>query len=104
MLKNDSNDLRTNNLLNDNSDNLSLMNNNLLINVHNHPLKLKPLSRKFCSLCLKQKSFQNGNKCENCPLIVCDEYSRLINSIRNNSYYKHEHPLTLLHKKSWKCN
>ena len=104
LLKYDSNDFGSNNLLNNNSDNLGLMNNSLPINVHNHPLKLKPLSRELCSLCLNQKSSQNGNKCENCPLIVCDECCGLINSIRNNSYYKHEHPLTLFHKQSSKCN
>ena len=98
LLKADSSDTDSFKLLKDDSEDFIA----LPTNIHNHPLKICPLSQECCSLCLTKKVCLNGNKCDNCPLIICEDCTRLINN--NNVNQKHEHSLTILYKQLPLCN
>ena len=101
MLKSDSSDIDSFKLLKDDSEDF-IYNNVLSSNIHNHPFKICPLSEECCSLCLTKKVCLNGNKCDNCPLIIWEDCTRLINN--NNVNQKHEHSLTILYKQLPLCN
>ena len=102
LLKEDSSDIDSFKLLKDDSEDFKYNNVVLPTNIHIHPLKINPLSEECCSLCLTKKVCLNGNKCDNCPLIICEDCTSLINN--NNANQKHEHSLAILYKQSPLCN
>ena len=102
LVKNESSDTFSFRLLKSES-NESNKNIELPNNIHIHPLNKYALSDNICSTCSKKKSCESGFKCDNCPLIICDECAQFINT-NYNLHDKHEHPLVLLEKEMFKCN
>ena len=102
LVKNESSDTFSFRLLK-NESNESNKNIELPKNIHIHPLNKYALSDNICSTCSKKKSCESGFKCDNCPLIICDECAQFINT-NYNLHDKHEHPLVLLQKEMFKCN
>ena len=72
-------------------------------NIHNHPFnKIFIPEEIVCSICEDKKFGQSLWKCENCPLIICDGCSKLIN-YNYNLRDKHMHPLEILEKSFFIC-
>ena len=71
--------------------------------IHNHPFNKQPLSNEKCIMCLCEKSCQEGYKCKECPLILCQDCSSMI-VINYYGNKRHEHPLSISNKDNFKCN
>ena len=71
--------------------------------IHNHPFNKEPLSNERCIMCLCEKSCEEGYKCKECPMILCQDCSSMI-VINYYGNKKHEHPLSISNKDSFKCN
>ena len=72
-------------------------------NIHNHSLSKESLSNETCTICFIKKTCENGFKCKNCSLNICEECSTKIN-INEFDNRKHKHRLTLLNEENCKCN
>ena len=70
---------------------------------HDHPLSNESLNNETCIICNKSQTCEQGNKCKECPLIICDMCSI---SIRGElqSHFKHEHSLCITKGKNIQCN
>ena len=75
----------------------------LPIIIHGHPLIKCSLSGDICSICSLKKGSEEGYKCNQCSLIICDNCIKIIIS-HFYSPYQHQHKLMLLKKDNWKCN
>jgi hypothetical protein len=75
----------------------------LPINIHEHPLIKCSLSEDICSICSLKKRCEEGYKCGQCSLSICDNCIKLIIT-HYYSPYQHQHTLMLLKKDNWKCN
>ena len=71
--------------------------------IHNHSLLVKNLSNEICTICLNKKSCKKGYKCNLCPLIICEQCSKMI-ILNHYSKTKHEHSLCLVNDKNSNCN
>lgn len=72
-------------------------------NIHRHPFnKFYAQEEILCSICEGKKVSQSIWKCENCPLIICNECTNLIN-YNYNLRDKHMHPLEILEKSFFIC-
>ena len=70
---------------------------------HEHPLSNEQLNNETCIICNKNQTCEQGNKCKECQLIICDLCSHNI-SIESQSHFKHDHPLCIKKGKNIKCN
>ena len=70
---------------------------------HDHPLSNESLNNETCIICNKSQTCEQGNKCKECSLIICDMCSI---SIRGElqSHFKHEHSLCITKGKNIQCN
>ena len=71
--------------------------------IHIHPLSNEKLRKEICLICNKETSCDKGTKCQQCPLIICDQCNFFIR-VNSCSHSKHEHPLCLLSQENWQCD
>ena len=102
LLKTESNDICSFQLLKNESNNSGTNEIELTYNIHSHPLTKYSLAENICSICLIKKNCQFGYKCDICQLIICDKCVQLINS--NYYLHKHKHALDLVRKERFECN
>ena len=70
---------------------------------HNHPLSIESLKNETCTICNKEKTCEQGYKCKDCPLILCDQCSYNVR-IEYYSHSKHDHSLCIINKENLGCN
>ena len=71
--------------------------------IHDHNINNHSLSNEKCIMCLNEKTNEEGKKCSECPMILCQNCSSLI-VIEYYEKKKHNHPLKISNKENCKCN